>query len=313
VRGVRTDHADPALQSLSADLVVDCSGRGSRSLKFLAEHGIEAPPKQRVAAFVGYSSRLYRAPAEASASWWKGILVHEAFPEHPGFGILAPVERGLWLVTAGGYNRSYPPSDDAEFVAFLRGLRSPVIAEAIAGAEPITPISHTRATDNLWNEAHRWPAAPRGFLLMGDALCAPNPAHGQGITKASVEALLLDAHLSRRARDFEPAFRRAQARWAQRIWNVATLLDLRWSNAEGARPWYLGAVQWASKLMLHASHLDRAVFKVSAGVYQFVLPDLALVRPGILARVLLALLRSQPRLPAGDAESVPGLASEAPP
>ncbi|MET0693259.1 MAG: FAD-dependent monooxygenase, partial [Propionibacteriaceae bacterium] len=49
---------------LTADLVVDASGRGSRLPHWLADHGVTAPPASVIDAHVGYATRIYRdAPA----------------------------------------------------------------------------------------------------------------------------------------------------------------------------------------------------------------------------------------------------------
>jgi hypothetical protein len=59
-----------------------------------------------------------------------------------------PSEGGRWLVTLAGYGRDYPPTDEAGFLAFARSLRSPVVYDAIASAEPLGPISGFRRTKN---------------------------------------------------------------------------------------------------------------------------------------------------------------------
>lgn len=300
VCGVITESERAPNLTVNADLIVDASGRGSRSLKWLKEHGINSPPEECVKSFVGYSSRLYRAPLRPMQhSSWKGIVVHARYPDSTPFAILGPIEDGLWMVTAGGYNRDFPPRNEAEFSEFFARLRSPVIAEVLREAEPITQVAHTRATNSVWNMAHRWPERPAGFLLFGDALCAPSPVHGQGISKAAFEAQLLLRSLAKhdlRSAQFEQHFINAQAKSAKKMWDVATSLDLRWSNAVGKRAWYLPALHAVQAILLRAND-DPHVFATTARVYQLLWPATALLKPSVFARVLRSLVRRTPLRP----------------
>jgi 2-polyprenyl-6-methoxyphenol hydroxylase-like FAD-dependent oxidoreductase len=54
---------------LAADLVVDCSGRGSRSDRWLGELGLPAPRQLEVKIGVGYATRLYRRVPGQLARW----------------------------------------------------------------------------------------------------------------------------------------------------------------------------------------------------------------------------------------------------
>ena len=50
-------------EEINADLVVDTTGRGSRTPQWLAEHGFPQPTETVVDGHLGYASRLVRPPA----------------------------------------------------------------------------------------------------------------------------------------------------------------------------------------------------------------------------------------------------------
>jgi len=81
-------------------------------------------------------------------------------------GASSPRSRGgRWLVSLVGGDGDYPPTDEAGFLAFARGLRSPALYEAIAAAEPLTPIAGQRATENRlrhYDRLGRFPRRGRG-------------------------------------------------------------------------------------------------------------------------------------------------------
>ena len=61
VRGVRV-HADDSPQTLTADLVVDCSGRGSPAPGWLEQIGFPAPAVDEVQCDVRYGTTVVPAP-----------------------------------------------------------------------------------------------------------------------------------------------------------------------------------------------------------------------------------------------------------
>src|SRR5215471_7963454 len=75
---------------------------------------------------------------------------------------------------------------------------SPMHFEAIAHAEPLTPISSYRATENRLRHYERLRVWPERFLVMGDAVCAFNPVYGQGMTAAAMASENLQDCLARK-------------------------------------------------------------------------------------------------------------------
>ncbi|MDB5310297.1 MAG: monooxygenase FAD-binding protein, partial [Gemmataceae bacterium] len=176
---------------LAADLVVVADGRHSRLPDWLTALGYEPPEETVVNSFQGYASRLYRPPAGFQADW-KSLYIQQAPPADPRGGLVVPVEGGLWVVSLVGGDGDYPPTDEAGFLAFARSLRSPAVYEAIAAAEPLTPIAGQRATENRQRHYARLGRFPEGVVAVGDAVCAFNPVYGQGMTAAALGAEVLD-------------------------------------------------------------------------------------------------------------------------
>lgn len=227
-------------EELHADLVVDATGRGSRAPRWLEELGYQAPLETVVNGFLGYASRLYRVP-EGFDSDWKGAYVQLAPPQSTRGGIMLPVEGGRWLVTLLGGDRDYPPTGDEEFLAFARGLPSPVIYDAIKAAEPLTPVRSHRATENRRRHYERLRRQPDNFLVTGDAACAFNPVYGQGMTAAALGALALDEslceqkrlHLNGELSGLAWRFQRRLAKANAAPWLLATGEDFRYRGVEG--------------------------------------------------------------------------------
>jgi 2-polyprenyl-6-methoxyphenol hydroxylase-like FAD-dependent oxidoreductase len=223
---------------LGADLVVVANGRNSRLPEWLTALGYEPPEETLVNSFQGYASRFYRPPAEFESDW-KVLFIQQAPPGDPCGGVLAPVEGGRWLVSLMGGDGHHPPTDEAGFLAFARGLRNPALYNAIARAEPLTPIAGQRATENRLRHYDRSLRFPDGVVAVGDAVCAFNPVYGQGMTAAALGAEVLDSWLREGSSYRGPGrcriFQRRLARATAAAWQLSTGGDYRFRTTEGPR------------------------------------------------------------------------------
>lgn len=207
---------------LDADLVVDCTGRGSPAKKWLADLGVAEVGEEIVDSGLRYSSRIFRAPAGAE----KGFPVVSVYPDHrsgrPGqSAVLVPIEGGRWIVTISGTRGAEPPNGEDGFVEFAAAVRDPVVGRLIARAEPLTEVQGSRSTANRRLHYERSTAWPEGFVVLGDALAAFNPVYGHGMSCAAHGASALDAEL-RRLGGIRPGL----ARRAQRA--VSAAIDDAW-------------------------------------------------------------------------------------
>jgi len=282
---------EAAAEELRAGLVVDASGRNSRAPEWLAELGYSPPAKATVTSFLGYASCYYAIPADFDADW--RVLFLQADPAaNARGGVLFPIEGNRWMVTLAGRGWDYPPTDEEGFLAFAGSLRSPLLHEAIRGAERLTPIHAYRQTDNQRRFYERLPRLPQRFLVIGDGVCAFNPLYGQGMTVAAQSALVLDRLLRERSNgalgDLPARFQREVARVSAAAWLMATGEDLRYPTTEGGeRTLQLRLTHRYLDRVIGAAIRDKIVGLAFGKVAQLVAPPTTLFRPGILLRALL--------------------------
>lgn len=220
-------------EPLKADLVVDAAGRTSRAPEWLARLGYPFPQETKVDPLLGYASRYYAIPSGFDPGW-RALYLQADPPGSHRTGGLFPQEGGRWICSLSGAGRDYGPTDENAFLSFARGLRSPVLYEAIRDAEPLTPITAFRRTANHRRHYERFPAWPDGFVAVGDAVCAFNPIYGQGMSVAALQAVVLDEMLHEDARGWTQRFQRAAKRCGSGAWLVATGEDFRYEETEGA-------------------------------------------------------------------------------
>jgi 2-polyprenyl-6-methoxyphenol hydroxylase-like FAD-dependent oxidoreductase len=285
VRGIRLhSRADGSTHELDASLVVDASGRGSRAPEWLQALGYPAPRQTVVNAFLGYASRQYEPPLGFQADW-RALFLQAKAPHTTRAGGLFPIEGGRWIVTVAGVGRDYPPTDDEGFLEFVRGLRTPILYEAIKDARPVTPIAGYRRTENQLRHYAELRRFPERLVVLGDAACAFNPIYGQGMSVAAESALVLNDWLSQA----EPslAFQRRLASSVATPWLLATGEDYRYPTTEGGRR------DLSTRLMhryfdrlIQVALVDPVVSRAFLNVLHLLAPPKVLLQPRIVARAL---------------------------
>ena len=291
VTGLRVSANGGLEKILPADLIVDCSGRGSRTPAWLEAAGLGKPSTSTVTVNVGYSTRLFRMPQDGHPDW-HAMLILGRPPDNSRLGACFFVETGELQVTLSGEFRDYPPEDDAGFVKFAETLEHPELFHTIRDATPATPIATYRFPAHVWHHYERLKSLPTNLLVLGDALCSFNPIYGQGMTVAALEAQVLQRSLadakgnadglaSLQRRYFSGASSVVKAAWA-----MATGADMVYPQAEGRRPRGQGAML---RYLGHIENLccyDRKVLKVWNQVTNMQRPLSALFAPSVAARVM---------------------------
>lgn len=270
-------------ETLAADLVVDASGRGSRTPQSLEALGYGRPEESRVEIRLGYASRLYRIPAQAQRDW-RMLAVYAQAPRSTRYAVVFPLEGNRWIVTLAGCLADYPPGHEAGFLEFARGLDRPDVFEAIREAEPLSPIATFRYPAQQRRHYERMARFPEGLVVLGDALCSFNPLYGQGMSVAAMEADALGACLAE-ARGLQDLPRRFFAR-ASRIlfnpWLLATGADFLYPTVDGKRPPGSDFLGWFNTRVLTRCGSDPDVARRFLDVMHLVRGPAALATPRLL-------------------------------
>jgi len=278
-----------AEQVLGADLVVDATGRGSRTPVWLEALGYPRPQEDQVRIGLGYMTRTYRLPPNALGG--DLAVLQAATPRHPRTGALQMLEGDRWMLTLGGILGDHPPTDPDGFLDFARSLQFPDIYQTIRDAEPLDDPVPFRFPASVRHRYERLDRFPDGLLVMGDAIASFNPIYGQGMSVAALEALTLRRHLERGAAPQPRRFFRDLARVVDVPWDIAAGGDLVFPGVQGRRTLKARLVNaYIARLHAAAAH-DASLASAFVRVAGLVAPPQTLLRPGVALRVLRGSLR----------------------
>ena len=295
-----------AEELLGADLVVDATGRGSRTPIWLQALGYARPETEQVRVGLGYATRTYRLPPVALDG---DLAVLDApTPEHPRGGALLLLEGDRWMVTLAGMLGDHPPTDPDGFLAFARSLRFPDIYQTIRDAEPLDDPVGFRFPASVRHRYERLGRFPDGLVVMGDAVCSFNPIYGQGMSVAALEALTLRRHLERGAEPQSRRFFGDLARVVDVPWDIAVGGDLAVPGVQGRRTLKVRLVNAYIARLHGAAEHDASLASVFVRVAGLVAPPQSLLRPNVAVRVLWGSLHP----PTGTAVSSIGTPSRQP-
>lgn len=274
---------------LQADLVIDATGRGTRTPYWLADLGYPSPESDALTVNVAYSTAVWRLPDDALAGD-RAVIAGPRPGVHRG-GALAAIEGDRYIVTLIGMLGESPPDSPDGFVEYAHSLEVPSIAEALADAVLLEGPVRTRFPTSLRHRYDRMRRFPTGLLVVGDALASFNPIYGQGISVAALQAHTLQDQLRRGRALGTQSVMRALTRATNNAWDAAAGADLAFPEVAGQRDLKqrLGSSYVAR---LHAAAADDSTLGTAfLRVAAMLDPPQSLFRPAVSVPVLAHALR----------------------
>ncbi|NEP10792.1 MAG: 2-polyprenyl-6-methoxyphenol hydroxylase-like oxidoreductase [Symploca sp. SIO2C1] len=298
VEGVKLRHSNGTETQLTAQFIVDASGRNSQTPQWLKSLGYEPPQETIVNAFLGYSTRWYEYAGNEPLDY-KALYLMPRAPHQSRGGVLYRVEGNRWIIGLIGVGKDYPPTDEVGFLEFARSLRNSEVYEAIKNAQPISPIYGYRRTENRLRHYEGLSRFPNNFVVVGDAVCVFNPVYGQGMTVAGLAALLLDQCFKQHTKsNSNPDLKNLGKQFQKKLalankvpWLMATGEDLRWFTTEGEQPSVMTRfLQWYIEQVIFLASDQAEVYQAFMEVIHMTKPSTVFFRPSILLSVMRRML-----------------------
>lgn len=273
---------------LEGELVVDATGRGSRSSTWLERWGYGAVQEQRVRVGLAYVSGVFESTTPATdATAARGVAVYQHAPlDNKRLGYSFPLERGRRVVTLAGYHGDHAPTEIGAFREWAKTLLQPAIADELSGLRLVGGLHKFTYPEQLRRCYGEMRRLPEGYLIIGDAMCSFDPTFGQGMLITALQAEQL-------AQQAAPG---KSTQWLQRKLHGLTTLPFtmaaneayRWAETSGWKPRFSALQRAFVAKVFNAGNHDQEVYQALTHVMHFLTPPTALIRPKMLWRVLTA-------------------------
>jgi 2-polyprenyl-6-methoxyphenol hydroxylase-like FAD-dependent oxidoreductase len=271
------------IEDISADLVVDCTGRTMSTPNWLETHGYRRPPRDEVEIDLAYGTITVDRPADDRRAFHVMPC-----PPRTRNAVVLPIENDQWIVTLSGIHGDHPPDDIEKLLEFAASLPIDDIEQLIEAHE-ITSTEIKRYPFPASVRRRYWElrGIPNGLIVLGDAIASFNPIYGQGMSVAALEALqlhhaLAESGLDDLARRF---FDRAES-VVDDAWNVSVGTDFRFAETTGPKPPGTDLLNRYLARLTRKAHEDGTLADAYARVVTMQEPPTSLLRPRIAWRVL---------------------------
>jgi 2-polyprenyl-6-methoxyphenol hydroxylase-like FAD-dependent oxidoreductase len=291
-----------AAEPVLADLVIDATGRGSRSPIWLETIGYGTPKEVKIEVNIAYATcHFLRTPEHLNGALLASI---PATPDNKRGGIILAQEGDRWVVTLSARSGEKVPTDLRQFIEFAKTLPAPYIYNVISRAQAIDEPQAARFPASVRRRYEHMNRFPEGFLVLGDAICSLNPVYGQGMSVAALEAVELDKALREGSQKFARSFFARAAKIVDAPWSMAAGNDLRMPDVPGKRKVMGRFLHWYLAKLNMAARYDRCAVIAFQKAKNLLAPPQSLLKPQLMARVLSTAisLRSIPRASAKSAQ-----------
>jgi 2-polyprenyl-6-methoxyphenol hydroxylase-like FAD-dependent oxidoreductase len=287
VLGARVQRRGSAAEEvLDADLVVDTTGRGSRTPAWLEALGYRRPDEERIKIDLAYTTRQYRLRHDPFGG--DLAVIPAATPRHPRGALFFPVPGGPGraAVSLTGILGDHPPVDPDGFLDFAKSLPIKDIYDALKDAEPLDDPVMFKYPASTRRHYERLSDFPAGLLVMGDAVCTFNPVYAQGMTVSALESLVLSRHVEAEGEVEARPYFRDISREIDAPWELAAGSDLGYTGVEGKRSMKVRMVNsYVARLQNAAVH-DPVLANAFIRVAGLIDPPVSLLAPRNAIRVL---------------------------
>ncbi|MEY7848724.1 FAD-dependent oxidoreductase [Natrarchaeobius sp. A-rgal3] len=269
--------------SLDANLVVDATGRTSRTPAWLEANGYASPPVDEVTVDVTYATiRVERRP-DARYS-----LFVPPVPSRPRGGAAIPVEGDRWEVIFQSIHGEAAPKTEREFVAFAESFPIPDFERLVTSREWVSErIHHYPFPSSIRRRFEQLDRFPDGLLVTGDAVASFNPVYGQGMSVAALDALVLHHALASGSNDpLAARFFDGIAPVIDAAWKIAVGADFAFPQTTGPKPRGTDVFNRYTSRLVRQAHSDGALTDAFYRVFRLECPPTTLLRPGVAWRVL---------------------------
>ncbi len=275
-------------EEIHADIVVDASGFGSKSIEWLREYGIEIQ-EEKVRIDLFYATKMFKLKENEKLDCCN-MLMSPSFPDNPYGVLIQTIEDNRYFVTFSGYANEKAPQTDDEFYDFAENLSISNVTDFLNKAVAISDIKTYKIPYQVRRRFDLTTNMPEGLLVVGDAHCRFDPVFGQGVSVAAMEAHQLQLLLQGRKqldKTFTQQFYKKAATIIETPWDMTTTEISRHPQLQRALTTKQKFQLWYTKQIYRLSASNSDIYIRLVRVMNLIRSPFHLFHPKVLLAVLL--------------------------
>ncbi|ELZ25353.1 FAD-dependent oxidoreductase [Natrinema limicola] len=278
--GVRFRDEDGQETTLEATLVVDATGRQSRTPTWLETHGYPVPDVDTVEIDVTYSTVRIERPPDVRG----GVLIAPE-PHRPRGAAMLPIEDGQWEVLLQGLHGEQAPADRETFIEWAEALPRDEIGRRLREQEWVSESTRYPFPASVRRYYSSLDRFPKGLVVTGDAIASFNPIYGQGMSVAALDALALHHELAAGLAGLGPRFFRRTDAIIDEAWRIAVGKDFVFDRTTGPKPFGTDLFNKYVARLLRRAHDDGTLTEAFFHVFRLERSATSLLHPSVVWRV----------------------------
>ncbi|WP_306058387.1 FAD-dependent oxidoreductase [Natronococcus wangiae] len=292
VTGVRFRDEVGTEIALDSALVVDATGRNSRTPKWLGAHGYPVSEVDEVDVDVTYSTVRIERPPDVRG----GVLIAPGTHRPRGAAML-PVEGDRWEVLLQGLHGERAPADPETFVEWAETLPLDEVGRRLREQRWVSEIQRYPFPSSSRRRYWALDRFPDGLVVTGDAVASFNPVYGQGMSVAALDALALHHELTDGLEGLGARFFRRTNDIVDEAWKIAVGKDFVFDRTTGPKPFGTDAFNSYVARLVRRAHDDGELTEAFFRVFRLERSATSLLSPSVAWRVL------RPRFGSAKADS----------
>ncbi|WP_166664442.1 NAD(P)/FAD-dependent oxidoreductase [Actinophytocola oryzae] len=272
---------------LDADLVVDATGRGSRTPVWLEQLGYAKPEEERKKIDLAYVTQHFKLRPGVNAMQGDHAINPVGHAGLPRGAVFFRVDGGRLEVTTYGILGDHPPTDQAGLYEWLKSLPARDVYDVLRWADPVDEPVKFKFPTTLRRNYHKLTRFPDNLLVTGDAITCFNPVYAQGMTIAGVCAQTIRQHLhSGAAPDPLDYFRDLAKNGVDAAWDMTNVMDLAYPKVPGNRTFRVRMQNaFLKRVQIAATHDAKVTLAYMKAATMVAGPEV-LMNPAMILRVL---------------------------
>lgn len=274
---------------LESDLVIDATGRGSLTPKWLENNNYLKPEEEKTIVNITYKTAIYNRP-EGGLQQGKMMMYSPKPPEKIGV-VIQPIENNKNLVCVAGWHREDPPVDE-ELLEFVKQLPDKTFYNVLVDCQKESDFVAYKVPHCSRRYFEKLAEFPEGLLPIGDVICNLNPTHGQGITAACLQVEIFEKLMKKHdpAKMSKIYFKKI-AKVIDQCWSASAYENFRYVETVGKKPKGVNLINKYMDAIHKAANKNGYVYGELVKVSVMIKPAVSLFSPFFLWKVFAANMR----------------------